>query len=325
MLVSLGSTFTRYVLNLNDLRRGVPWENRSVVLFYLDFAFDLSKLLIYMFYFAVIVSFYGLPVHIIRDLYLTFRSFVIRVNDIIRYRQATADMENKYPTVSAEELEASPDKVCIICREEMEVGQDGPKKLPCGHFFHLRCLRSWLERQQACPTCRKSVIQPRNVAHQYPGNMAAGHMNAGHINRPVDQANGQVNDQPNDVEPREPTRTLPELVRMTENSQVMYVASDNIVPAEQGKFVLKNTANTANPVYLERVNVLTQRDRTDSDVFSLSNSSQISLFSTSTVGSKSIDEQLGQQLGELEELEGEIARLKAKAHRIRSSLDKVKE
>lgn len=318
MLVSLGSTFTRYVLNLNDLRRGVPWENRSVVLFYLDFAFDLSKLLIYMFYFAVIVSFYGLPVHIIRDLYLTFRSFVIRVNDIIRYRQATADMENKYPTVSAEELEASPDKVCIICREEMEVGQDGPKKLPCGHFFHLRCLRSWLERQQACPTCRKSVIQPRNVAHQYPGNMNQGHMNA------VGQANDALMGQ-EPMEPVEPTRTVPELVRMTENSQVMYVASDNIVPAEQGKFVLKNTANTANPVYLERVNVLTHRDRTDSDAFSLSNSSQISLFSTSTGGSKSIDEQLGEQLGELEELEGEIARLKAKAHRIRSSLDKVKE
>lgn len=308
MLVSLVSTFTRYVLNLNDLRRGVPWENRSVVLFYLDFAFDLSKLLIYMFYFAVIVSFYGLPVHIIRDLYLTFRSFVIRVNDIIRYRQATADMENKYPTVTADELAASPDKVCIICREEMELGSDGPKKLPCGHFFHLRCLRSWLERQQACPTCRKSVIQPQNVAREYPGNM--NQPNAG-------QAGPQQG-----AQQQEPTRTVPELVRMTESSQVMYVASENIVPAEdgQGRFVLRNTLDNSNPVYLERVNVLTQMDRTDSVIFSLSDSSRASLLS-STVESRSIDE----QLGELEELEEEIANLKAKALRIRSSLDKIKE
>jgi len=39
MLVSLGATVTRYVLNLNDIRRGVPWENRSAALFYLDFFF----------------------------------------------------------------------------------------------------------------------------------------------------------------------------------------------------------------------------------------------------------------------------------------------
>jgi E3 ubiquitin-protein ligase synoviolin len=24
--------------------------------------------------------------------------------------------------------------------------------LPCGHIFHFHCLRSWLERQQTCPT-----------------------------------------------------------------------------------------------------------------------------------------------------------------------------
>ena len=27
-----------------------------------------------------------------------------------------------------------------------------PKKLQCGHIFHFHCLRSWLERQQSCPT-----------------------------------------------------------------------------------------------------------------------------------------------------------------------------
>ena len=27
-----------------------------------------------------------------------------------------------------------------------------PKKLPCAHIFHFRCLKTWLERQQSCPT-----------------------------------------------------------------------------------------------------------------------------------------------------------------------------
>lgn len=77
------------------------------------------------------------------------------------------------------------DKVCIICREEMSYVErdpavaaaaaaansadgtvppappprrrqpregDRPKKLSCNHVFHLSCLKSWLERQQNCPT-----------------------------------------------------------------------------------------------------------------------------------------------------------------------------
>ena len=36
-----------------------------------------------------------------------------------------------------------------------------PKKLPCGHILHFSCLRSWLERQQICPTCRRPVLPTR--------------------------------------------------------------------------------------------------------------------------------------------------------------------
>ncbi len=31
------------------------------------------------------------------------------------------------------------------------------KKLSCGHVFHFYCLRSWLEWQQTCPTCRHAI------------------------------------------------------------------------------------------------------------------------------------------------------------------------
>jgi hypothetical protein len=39
---------------------------------------------------------------------------------------------------------------CLICRE----GMDCAKKLPCGHVFHLDCIRMWLQHQQSCPLCR---------------------------------------------------------------------------------------------------------------------------------------------------------------------------
>ena len=103
-------------------------------------------------------------------------------------------MDSRYPDATKDEMDAMDDKVCIICREEMTWADrategvdvpvprsdpavapapvrrrrrregDRPKKLSCNHVFHLACLKSWLERQQNCPTwsvllsaCRTSL------------------------------------------------------------------------------------------------------------------------------------------------------------------------
>jgi E3 ubiquitin-protein ligase synoviolin len=133
--------------------------------------------------------FYGIPIHIMRDLFMTTRSFVKRLTAFIKYRRATQDMNNRYEDATAEELQR--EDTCIICREEMRPWsvtnpqapaaapgaapgapqaarpagsvneRSRPKKLPCGHILHLGCLKSWLERQQICPTCRANVGQPQ--------------------------------------------------------------------------------------------------------------------------------------------------------------------
>ncbi|KAJ3120176.1 E3 ubiquitin-protein ligase hrd1 [Physocladia obscura] len=124
------------------------------------------------------MHFYGFPLHILRDLYMVMRSFVQRCRDLVQYHRATRNMNQRYPDATEAEL-AATDRVCIICREEMIVAnanaqQPQPvagaaagatrhvvaKKLACGHIFHMNCLRSWLERQQSCPTCRRSVLEP---------------------------------------------------------------------------------------------------------------------------------------------------------------------
>ncbi len=148
---------------------------------------DFLKLITYLVFFAVVMTHYGLPLNVIRDVYVTARSFLTRVRDLVRYRSATRNMDEKYPNATEAELGATSDRTCIICREEMTPAPpstqrpgtahtpgpvqaaaapapedpapprpDGPnetpKKLPCGHIFHFHCLRSWLERQQSCPT-----------------------------------------------------------------------------------------------------------------------------------------------------------------------------
>ena len=157
---------------VNEMELDIPgWEEKGRWIFYLDLATDFLKLTVYLTFFAILFTFYGLPIHILRDVVVTIRSFARRIMDFIRYRNATRDMNERYPDATAEEV--AREEVCIICREEMTPWQPPaggarpriperlrPKKLPCGHILHFVCLRSWLERQQNCPTCRRPVIPP---------------------------------------------------------------------------------------------------------------------------------------------------------------------
>ena len=182
-------------IEIDENEIDVPgWQEKGKWVLFLDLTTDFLKLFFYMGFFMVLIIFAGIPIHMFRDLFITTRSFLKRINDYLKYRNATRDMNSRYPDATTEELQR--DGICIICREEMrpwqppvpdnrvDANQDRqrspderqrPKKLPCGHILHFGCLRSWLERQQVCPTCRRSVLvddparQPNtNANHQQP-------------------------------------------------------------------------------------------------------------------------------------------------------------
>ncbi|KAK8861245.1 hypothetical protein IAR55_002064 [Kwoniella newhampshirensis] len=214
LLASILGTSARYGVGIIDLGRAggradaPSWEAKSMWLFYVDLAVDFVKLLTYLTFFTVILLHYGLPLHILRDVYMTLRSFMSRCGDLIRYRRATRDMDALYPDATEEEMERQGDRTCIICREEMVPrtqaeregsgnradGEGGPnetpKRLSCGHIFHFHCLRSWLERQQSCPTCRRDVLHSATQTRPGPQN----HRN------PPPPAPGAVPQPPNPVE-----------------------------------------------------------------------------------------------------------------------------
>ncbi|KAG8526892.1 uncharacterized protein KY384_008321 [Bacidia gigantensis] len=176
--------------DLDTIDVDVPgWEEKGRWIFYLDLTTDFLKLILYLTFFCVLCMFYGMPIHIIRDVAITIRSFHKRISDFIRYRHATRNMNARYPDATSEQI--SREDCCIICREDMKAWpqqrqgvaerdhrHDGstqtlhlderlrPKKLPCGHVLHFACLRSWLERQQNCPTCRAPVLVPQQTAVQ---------------------------------------------------------------------------------------------------------------------------------------------------------------
>ncbi|KAF5179948.1 Erad-associated e3 ubiquitin-protein ligase hrd1a, partial [Thalictrum thalictroides] len=153
------STFVKYVFYIRDMLMEGQWEKKAVYTFYLELIRDLLHLSMYLCFFLVIFMNYGVPLHLIRELYETFRNFKVRVSDYVRYRKITSNMNERFPDATPEELNVS-DATCIICREEMVTA----KKLICGHLFHVHCLRSWLERQNTCPTCRALVVPSENGA-----------------------------------------------------------------------------------------------------------------------------------------------------------------
>ncbi|KXS99717.1 hypothetical protein AC579_7159 [Pseudocercospora musae] len=192
-------------IDVDENEVDVPgWEEKRRWLFGLELFTDMIKLVIYIFFFTVSITFNGLPMHIMRDVYMTFASFSKRITDYVAYRKATTEMNTRYPDATTEEIRGDS---CIVCREEMVAWAEGEpqaspqpqadaqpaaqapaapvpqppaqpvpvparrrdeglraKKLPCGHILHLRCLKAWLERQQVCPTCRRPVVTATHPA-----------------------------------------------------------------------------------------------------------------------------------------------------------------
>lgn len=124
---------------------------------------DAVKLIIFSAFFYTIFLLSGVfPINHIVPLYLTFRAFSSKCLDLVKYRRATRNMDTRYPDATQEEIDGLGGGSCVICREDMVAvdrsstpSRDGrttaqtndtPKKLGCGHVFHLHCLRSWLER-----------------------------------------------------------------------------------------------------------------------------------------------------------------------------------
>ncbi|KAG5533979.1 hypothetical protein RHGRI_027987 [Rhododendron griersonianum] len=179
------SSFVKYVFYVSDMLMEGQWERKAIYTFYLELIRDLLHLSMYLCFFLVIFVNYGVPLHLIRELYETLRNFKVRVADFIRYRKITSNMNDRFPDATPEELNAS-DATCIICREEMTTA----KRLNCGHLFHVHCLRSWLERQHTCPTCRAPVAPPENGTNSSGPHADAQQQGTGAVSTPSQRATG---------------------------------------------------------------------------------------------------------------------------------------
>ncbi|KAJ1969781.1 hypothetical protein IWQ62_000404 [Dispira parvispora] len=257
LVVSLAATVAKYLLHVLEQRSGHAWDSKSLYIAIIDLVSDFFQLVLYLAFFALITYYFHFPYHILFNIYATLRGFIQKCRILLRYRQATRNMNERYPTVTPEELSQLRDTTCIICREDMvhheddldlpqdtedssdEVNQgEIPKRLPCGHVFHFNCLRSWLERQQTCPTCRQNVLESPTGQDRQP---AADNVNppAGPEAEPPTNRPGSGRDAPTS-QPRFPSQGNMESPSGSTSSpstgQSPYIPSANFTPRSQPWF-----------------------------------------------------------------------------------------
>lgn len=138
----------KFILQCVDTRMENGLPSRGFLVMIVDLLCDVVKVVTYVVFFGLIFSYYGLPIHLVRDVYAAYHSFHRKLVGFIKYLQLTRNLENRFPDASEQECTAAGN--CLVCRDDMTRG----KKLPCGHVFHLDCLRMWLQHQQSCPLCR---------------------------------------------------------------------------------------------------------------------------------------------------------------------------
>lgn len=183
----------RYCLHLIDMNLEGVWENRATYVYYTELIFELAALSIdfghhlhMLLWGNIFLSMASLV--ICMQLRYLFYEFKRRIKRHKNYRRVVKNMEERFSMATREELSINNDD-CAVCWEKMETA----RKLPCGHLFHNSCLRSWLEQDTSCPTCRLSLnerstgIDPNgNIANQtehevnippvnQPGNMRTNH------------------------------------------------------------------------------------------------------------------------------------------------------
>lgn len=168
LVIEMFNMSCRYSLWTLDTIREAGLASKGLYVMITDLICDALRFVTYLYFFALVFVYYGLPIHIIREVGQSFWELQKNATSFIKYLRLTHNLDTRFPDASPEEL--GPDEICMICYEGMTTG----KKLPCGHIFHLECIRMWFQTRQNCPFCRAEVPVGPTPTDPPPGEAGVG-------------------------------------------------------------------------------------------------------------------------------------------------------
>ncbi|XP_054026019.1 E3 ubiquitin-protein ligase AMFR [Dryobates pubescens] len=147
----------RYAIHLWDLDHEGTWEGKDIYVYYTDFIMEVTLLSLDLMHHIHMLLFGNFSLSmaslvIFMQLRYLFHEVQRRIRRHKNYLRVVGNMEARFAVATPEELAANNDD-CAICWDSMQ----SARRLPCGHLFHSSCLRSWLEQDISCPTCRMSL------------------------------------------------------------------------------------------------------------------------------------------------------------------------
>eukprot|EP01029_Cantina_marsupialis_P007640 TRINITY_DN1858_c0_g1_i1.p1 TRINITY_DN1858_c0_g1~~TRINITY_DN1858_c0_g1_i1.p1 ORF type:complete len:435 (-),score=41.08 TRINITY_DN1858_c0_g1_i1:301-1605(-) len=169
LLIRLLSVGTKHSLRIFEIWRNGDWALKGEIVLVVELLENFCILISNMVLFFLITSHYEFPIYMIRSVAYDVRRFTEKIAAFRSFRAVLSKLSS-LPDATSEQL--NNEEGCVICRDTMNEA----KVLPCGHIFHMNCLKTWVMKQANCPMCRQDISEATrhnqtNGDIEQPGNM----------------------------------------------------------------------------------------------------------------------------------------------------------
>lgn len=107
LVIAVSNLICRYVLHIIDGRMENGLVSKGLCVMLIDLVCDALRILTYFGFFYLVLINYGVPLHIIREMYMAFYTFHKKLTSFIRYIQLTKNLDQRLESATAEELLAA--------------------------------------------------------------------------------------------------------------------------------------------------------------------------------------------------------------------------
>ena len=107
LVISVFNLVYRYILHIIDSRMANGLVSKGFYLMLIDLICDGLRVITYICFFCFVFKYYGLPLHIIREVYMAFRTFHKKLMSFIKYTRLMKNLDSRLEDATQEEITAT--------------------------------------------------------------------------------------------------------------------------------------------------------------------------------------------------------------------------